>query len=64
MKTIFTDADGTSQFINAMGAAQRKSKQEKLGIKDEYMHTVALKLLIQSGEYETETREWSKLPDD
>ena len=28
------------------------------------MHTVALKSLLQSGEYETETREWSKLPDD
>ena len=28
------------------------------------MHAVALKLLIKSGEYETETREWSKLPDD
>ena len=27
------------------------------------MHTVALKLLLQSGEYETETQEWSKLPE-
>ena len=27
------------------------------------MHAVALKLLVQSGEYETETREWSKLTD-
>ena len=27
------------------------------------MHAVALKLLIQSGEYETETREWSKIPE-
>ena len=28
------------------------------------MHDVALKLLIKSSEYETKTREWSKLPDD
>ena len=28
------------------------------------MHAVALKSLIQPGEYETETREWLKLPDD
>ena len=28
------------------------------------MHAVELKLLLQSGEYETETLEWSKLPDD
>ena len=41
-----------------MEAAQRKSKRAKLVINDEYMHDVALKLLLQSGEYETETREW------
>ena len=51
------------QFINAMEAAQRKSKRAKLVINDEYLHAVALKLLLQSGEYETETREWSKLPE-
>ena len=28
------------------------------------MHDVALKSLPQSGEYKTETREWSKLPED
>ena len=28
------------------------------------MHAVALKLLLQSGEYETETREWLKLLED
>ena len=28
------------------------------------MHAVALKFLLQSGDYETETREWSKLPED
>ena len=27
------------------------------------MHAVALKLILQLGEYETETREWSKLPE-
>ena len=47
-----------------MEAAQRKSKRAKLVIHDEYMRTVALKLLLQSGEYETETREWLKLPKD
>ena len=26
------------------------------------MHAVVLKLLLQSGEYNTETREWLKLP--
>ena len=57
MKTLFIDADGTPQFINAMEAAQRKFKREKLVIQDKYMHNVALKLLLQAGEYETETRE-------
>ena len=51
------------QFINAVEAAQRKSKRAKLVINDEYMHAVALKLILQLGEYETETREWSKLPE-
>ena len=64
MKTIFTDADGIPQFINAMEAAKRKYKREKLVIHDEYMHAVALKSLLQSGDYGTEMREWSKLPDD
>ena len=64
MKIIFTDANGIPQFINAMEAAQRKSKRAKLIIQDDYMHAVALKLHPQSGEYETKMREWSKLPDD
>ena len=59
MKTLFRDAEGIPQFINAMEAAQQKSKRAKLVICDEYMHAVALKSLPRSGEYETETREWS-----
>ena len=55
MKTLFIDADGIPQFINAMEAAQQKSKRGKLVIQEEYMHAVALKPLLQSGEYETET---------
>ena len=64
MKSLYKDSDGVPQFINAMEAAQRKSKRAKLFINDEYLHSVALKYLIQSGEYETETREWSKLLED
>ena len=64
MKTLFRDADGIPKFINIMEVAQQKSKQAKLVIHDKYMHAVALKSLLQSGEYETETWEWSKLPDD
>ena len=63
-KTLYKNSDGVPQLINAMEAAQRKSKRAKLIINDEYMHDVALKYLLQSGEYETETREWSKLPED
>ena len=63
MKMLFTDANGIPQFINAMEAAQRKSKREKLVIQDKYMHAVALKSLLKPVEYETETREWSKLLD-
>ena len=63
MKTLFTNTDGIPQFINAMEAVQRKSKLAKIIIQGKYMHAVALKLLLQSGEYETETRYWSKLPD-
>ena len=63
-KTLFTDANRIPQFINAVEAAQRKSRREKLEIQDEYMHDVALKLILKSGEYETKTREWSKRPDE
>ena len=45
MKTLFTDADGILQFINATEEAQRKSKQE-IVIQDEYTHAVALKSLL------------------
>ena len=64
MKTLYKDSDGIPKFINAMEAAQRKSKCAKLVINNEYLHAVALKSLLQSGDYETETREWSKLPED
>ena len=63
MKELYKDSDGVPQFINAMEAAQRKSKRAKLVINNKYLHTVALKSLLQSGEYETETQEWSKLPE-
>ena len=53
MKELYKDSEGVPQFINAMEAAQRKSKRSKLVINDEYLHAVALKLLLQSGEYET-----------
>ena len=46
-----------------MEAAQRKSKREKLVIQDEYMHAVALNLLLKSGKYKTEMRESSEIPD-
>ena len=64
MKTIFINVEGIHQFINAMEASQRKYKHAEIVINDEYMHAVALKLLLQSAEYETETQEWSKLPED
>ena len=63
MKELYKYSDGVPQFINAMEAAQHKSKRAKVVINDEYLHAVALKLLLQSGEYETETREWLKLPE-
>ena len=56
MKTLFSKADGIPQFINEMEAAQLKYKQAKHVIHDEYMHAVELKLLLQAGEYENETR--------
>ena len=40
---------------------QCKFKHTKLVVTDEYMHAVTLKSLLQSGEYKTETLEWSKL---
>ena len=63
MKELYKDSDGVPQFINAMEEAQRKSKRAKLVINYEYLHAVALKSLLQPGEYEAETREWSKLPE-
>ena len=56
MKTFYNNAEGIPQYINAMEAAQQKHKRENTAIHDEYMHAVALKSLLQSGEYETETR--------
>ena len=50
MKSLYRDSEGLPQFINAMEAAQRKSKQAKLVINDKYLHDVALKLLLQSVE--------------
>ena len=44
-KTLFSDAEGIPQFINAMEAVQRKSKREKLVLHDEYMNDMALKFL-------------------
>ena len=64
VKTLFSDAEGIPQFINAMEAVQRKSKRAKLVINDDYLQAVALKSLLKSGEYKTETWEWSKLPED
>ena len=64
MKTLFSNAEGIPQLITAMEAAQRKSKRAKLVINEDCIHAVALKLWLQYGEYKTETREWSKLPDD
>ena len=61
MKKLFSNAEGIPHYINRMEAAQRESKRAKLIITDDYMHAVALKSLLQSGEYETEMREWSKL---
>ena len=58
MKSLYRDSEGVPQFINAMEAAQRKSKREKLVINDNYLHAVVLKSLLQLGEYETEIREW------
>ena len=63
MKELYKDSDGFPQCISAMEVAQRKSKRAKLVINDEYLHAVALKSLLQLVEYETETREWSKLPE-
>ena len=62
MKTLFSGAEGVPQYINAMKSAQRKSKRAKLVIHDEYMHAVALKLLLQSGECETEITGVDKTP--
>ena len=64
MKSLYKDYEEVPKFNNAMEAAQRKSKHAKLVIDDEYLHAVALKSLLQSGEYETETWEWSKLPEE
>ena len=64
MKSLYKDSEGVSLFINAIEAVKRKSKRAKLVINDEYLHALALKSLLQSGEYETETREWPKLPED
>ena len=46
MKTLFSNTEGIPQYINAMEAAQRKSKRLKLAISDEFMHNVALKSLL------------------
>ena len=64
MKTLLSNAEGIPQYNNVMEAGQWISKRAKIVIHYEYMHAVALKSLLQSGEYETETREWLKLLED
>ena len=64
IKSLYKYSEGVTQLINVMEAAHHKSKRVKLVIDDKYLHAVALKSLLQLGEYETETREWSKLPED
>ena len=64
MKSLYKYLEGVPRVINAMEVAQSKSKRAKLVINNKNLHAVALKLLLQSGEYETETREWSKLLED
>ena len=64
MKSLYKYSEGVPRVINAMEVAQSKSKRAKLVINNKNLHAVALKLLLQSGEYETETREWSKLLED
>ena len=49
MKFLYRDLEGVPQLINTMEAAQRKSKRAKLVINNEYLHAVALKLLLQLG---------------
>ena len=46
MESLYKDSEGVPQFINAMEAAQRKSKRAKVVINDEYLHNVALKSLL------------------
>ena len=48
-KTLFANADEILQFINAMEAAQRNSKREKLELQDKNMHAVTLKSLLKPG---------------
>ena len=64
LKTLFSDAEGIPKYINEMEAAQQKSKRSKLVIHEKYVQAVALKFLLEPGEYKTETREWLKLPED
>ena len=47
IKELYKDSDGVPQFINAMEAAQRKSKRAKLVINNKYLHAGALKLILQ-----------------
>ena len=53
MKTLYSDADGISQFINLIETAQRKSKRAKIEFQDKYMQGVALKSLLKSGDLKT-----------
>ena len=56
VNSLYMDSKGVPQFINAMEAAQRNLKRAKIVINDDSLHAVALKSLLQSGEYETETQ--------
>ena len=46
MKELYKGSERVPHFINTMEAAQSKSKRAKLVINDEYLHAVALKLLL------------------
>ena len=63
-RSFCSDLRSVGDPLHRRGPQDQVTALANRGTFDKYMHDVALKLLLQSGEYETETREWSKLPDD
>ena len=61
MISFWKEAEGVSQYIIRMEVLQKYSVKSPLPITNDFMQDVAYKLLLVSGDYSDDMREWKNL---